>query len=177
MRSRNTDELESGHPARWVGGHIAHLILLLTILLIVPRGGYAEGRLPEGMANLPAAQAVPEWKGVLVGNIRDDGDLPVLLMVDPQGQAPAILIGLDARNGTEEYSLLTDPALFVAVLTDVGSIATLYYDVGYAVRGTPSGEFREIAHPAPDDLPPFVRSIVPLDAPRPAGRTEAPRFF
>jgi hypothetical protein len=139
---------------------MALLPVALPLSLALPL--CASARLPEGVPDLLAPQAAFEWHAVHVGDVHGDADLPVLLVTNTRGHEPAaMLIGLDARNGTEAYALESDPVIFVALLADPQTITTLYYDTGFAAAEQPSGQFRRIAHPAPGELPDFVRSIVP----------------
>ncbi len=156
--------------ARLARGGLALLTVALAIGLTLPREVFAS-RLPEGVPNLFAPEVAQEWHAVHVGDVRGDGDFPVLLVTDKRGEAPAMLIGLDARNGTKGYSLESDPVIFVAMLADPQTITTLYYDTGFAATEQPSGEFRRIAHPTPGQVPDFVRSIVPVEA---QARTDGP---
>ncbi len=163
MHVRHKDE-RPWSSVRWASGRIGLLMAAIGIGLVLPGGIYAATRLPEGVPNILAPEAAQEWHAVHVGDVRGDGDLPVLLVTSTQGEKPAMLVGLDSRNGTEEYSLESDPVIFVAMLAGPQSITTLYYDTGFAAAEQPSGQFRRIAHPTPGEMPDFVRSIVPVEA-------------
>ncbi len=139
-------------------------VVALAIGVMLPGWGYAATRLPEGVPNILDPEAAQEWHAVHIGDVHGDGDLPVLLVTSIQGERPAMLIGLDSRNGTEEYSLESDPVIFVALLAGPQTVTTLYYDTGFAAMEQPSGQFRRIAHPTPGEMPDFVRSIVPVEA-------------
>ncbi len=170
MQVRNSGRWE--RPcARWVNGGMALLMIVFAIGLGLPRQVLAS-RLPEGVPNLLAPDAAQEWRVVHVGDVRGDPDLPVLLATNTQGEQPAaMLIGLDSRNGTEAYSLESDPVIFFVLLADPETITTVYYDTGFAETEQPSGQFRRIAHPAPRELPDFVQSSVPVEA---QARVEGP---
>jgi hypothetical protein len=162
MHSRNRHETRRP-SVLWARAGMALLPVALAIGLALPL--CASARLPEGVPNLLAPEARFEWHAVHVGDVHGDADLPVLLVTNTRGHEPAaMLIGLDARNGTEAYALESDPVIFVALLADPETITTLYYDTGFAAAQQPSGQFRRIAHPAPGELPDFVRSIVPVEA-------------
>jgi len=157
------------HP---VGATISLAALALALSLACPGRAAAGTGWPDGVPDLLAPGTASAWEAMHVGDVEGNPDLPVLLFVHRQGEEPrALLVGLDARNGRETYTLGSDPVIFVAVLADPDptTVTVVYYDTGFAAAERPSGQFQEVGQPALDDLPPFVRAIVPTEGPLPAG--------
>jgi hypothetical protein len=99
--------------------------------------------LPADIPNLsdPAVQA--HYQPVAVGALRGNPDFPAILLVNTNGdQPPALLLGLDARNGKDTWSLLEDPVILIAVFAvsaGEASLQVVYMDIGFADQGKASG--------------------------------------
>ncbi|HSB77690.1 MAG TPA: hypothetical protein VLM91_02790 [Candidatus Methylomirabilis sp.] len=142
-------------------GQIVILPLLLSCILVAatPAGSRAAA-LPAGVPNIYDPDVLAHFQPAAVGNLRDNPDFPVLLLLNTIGeQPPALLLGLDARNGTDVWSLTTDPIILIMLLSDRTTIQGVYVDAGFVELGKASGNYAAVGGeslPALLDLLPAV---------------------
>ncbi len=95
-----------------------------------------------------------------VANLRGNRDFPVLLLVNATGKQPqALLLGLDARNGKETWSLATDPIILLVVFSDDTTIQAVYVDTGFADLGKASGNYAAVDEVNSPALPDLLRAV------------------
>ncbi len=83
-----------------------------------------------------------------LGGLQGNPDFPLLLLVHRATTPPgAVLVALDARNGTDIWSLGTDPVVVIALFADPMTLTALYVDRGFVAQGLPSGRFQRLANP------------------------------
>ncbi|HWU38490.1 MAG TPA: hypothetical protein VN203_12655, partial [Candidatus Acidoferrum sp.] len=135
-------------PTRWLAfsRRTGWLLLLVGFVLLaaVPVWGGAPA-LPAGVPNIfdPAVQA--HFQLVAVATLQENPDLPVVLLVNITGDGPRVLLlGFDARNGTDTWSLTTDPIILIVVFSDATKVQGAYVDVGFADRGKASGTYATV---------------------------------
>jgi hypothetical protein len=94
--------------------------LLLGFVLVAAMPAWAaQPTLPAGVPNIYDPEVQAHFQPVEVGNLRENPDFPVVLLVNTTGEQPqALLLGLDARNGTDTWSLTTDPIIPIVVFSD-----------------------------------------------------------
>lgn len=137
-------------PTGWIS------LLAMFVLLSAMPAWAAPPALPAGVPNIYDPMVRAHFHPVGVGNLGANPDFPVVLLVNTAGEQPeALLLGLDARNGKDTWSLTTDPIILIVVFSDVTTIRGLYVDTGFADRGKASGSFAaadEVNFPALPDL-------------------------
>jgi len=128
------------------GRRTGWLPLLVGLVLVAAVPAWAgPPALPAGVPNLldPAVRA--HFQRVWVANLQGNPDFPMVALVNTTGEEPRILLlGLDARNGTDTFSLTTDPIILVMVLADPAAVQDVYVDIGFADRGQASGAYAAV---------------------------------
>ena len=140
--------------------------VVLACLLLVAGPVWAEGKptLPGGVPNLfdPAVRA--HYQPTLVGNLLANPDLPLVMLINTTGTQPeAVVVALDARNGTDTWSLRTDPIVLIALFADPATMTDLYFDSGFLEQGTPSGSFQSVPDPL-KTLPDLLHALAAIPA-------------
>ena len=140
--------------------------VVLASLLLVAGPVWAEGKptLPGGVPNLfdPAVRA--QYQPTLVGNLLANPDLPLVMLINTTGTHPeAVVVALDARNGTDTWSLRTDPIVLIALFADPATLTDLYFDSGFLEQGTPSGSFQNVPDPL-QKLPDLLHALSAIPA-------------
>lgn len=147
---------------RWTPpGQIAILSLLLSCILVAATPAWSTAAaLPAGVPDIYDPDVLAHFQPAAVGNLRDNPDFPVLLLVNTIGEQPlAFLLGLDARNGTDVWSLTTDPIILIMLFSDRTTIQGVYMDAGFVDLGKASGNYAAVGGeslPALLDLLPAV---------------------
>lgn len=146
-----------GHSRRWSGG--VALMLFLLILASIPAWA-GQPLLPSDVPNVFDPEVRARFQPVGVANLRGNPDFPVLILQNTVGGQPqVILLGLDARNGKESWSLASDPIILIVLFADPETILGAHVDAGFAERGKPSGQFMTLADPTSPGLSDLLRSI------------------
>ncbi len=140
--------------------------VVLACLLLVAGPGWAAGKptLPGGVPNLfdPAVRA--QYQPARVGNLLANPDLPLVMLINTTGTRPeAVVVALDARNGTDTWSLRTDPIVLIALFADPATMTDLYFDSGFLEQGTPSGSFQNVPDPL-KKLPDLLHALAAIPA-------------
>lgn len=124
------------------------LSLVLRVALALPAVVQAAGRLPDGVPDLLDPRAVGSWQPHVLGNVKGDPDFPLVVYLNKSGNGPAaVMMVIDARNGTSRWSLASDPVIGIAVFADSQTLTRLYYDQGFAEDGRASGQYGKITGP------------------------------
>ncbi|HSB78017.1 MAG TPA: hypothetical protein VLM91_04470 [Candidatus Methylomirabilis sp.] len=151
-------------PSRWLAsmrrGRWLPLLVGVALLAAVPAWAGAPA-LPAGVPNIydPAVRA--HFQPVPVANLQENPDLPMLLLVnDTEESPPAILLGVDARNGKDTWSLSTDPIILIVVFADAATVQDVYVDIGFVDEGKASGTYAAV-DPANDTALPELLKAVP----------------
>jgi hypothetical protein len=144
---------------RWLSAtrRTGWLALLVGVVLLAAIPAWAGARgLPAGVPDIYDAAVQAHFQPVAVASLHDDPDFPVVLLANTTGEQPqALLLGFDARNGTDTWSLSSDPLILIVVFADETTIQGLHVDTGLAERGKASGDFTvvdQLNHPALPDL-------------------------
>ncbi len=144
---------------RYTLGVLPVCLLLLTTSV---RAG-EKPSLPEGVPNLLDPEVRAQYEPSFMGNLLANPDFPLVLLVNRTGTHPgAILVALDARNGTDTWSLGDDPIVLIALFVDPATITDVYIDRGLLEQGTPSGSFQNV--PDPRMLPDLLHALSELPA-------------
>ncbi len=136
--------------SRQTGNHFAlfTLVALLACLLVMPAWAGQKPTLPGGVPNLFDPKVRAQYEPTVVGNLLSNPDFPMVMLVNTTGSYPgAVLIALDARNGSDTWSLSTDPIILIALFADPSTITGLYFDNGLLTQGTPSGSYENVPNP------------------------------
>jgi len=150
----------------WFPHHRDAVGVVLACLLLVAGPVWAEGKptLPGGVPNLfdPAVRA--HYQPTLVGNLLANPDLPLVMLINTTGTQPeAVVVALDARNGTDTWSLRTDPIVLIALFADPATMTDLYFDSGFLEQGTASGSFQSVPEPL-KTLPDLLHALAAIPA-------------
>lgn len=144
------------------------LVVLSAFILVAAAGSvWADGKhdLPKSVPDLFNPEVRAQYRPVQVGSVRENPDLPLLMLVNINGENPkAVLIGLDARNGKNTWSLNTDPIVLIALFSDPSTITDLYLDAGFAKQGAPSGNYQSVPDPKVELLPELLRTFFSVPA-------------
>jgi hypothetical protein len=150
-------------PSRWLasirrGGWLP-LLVGVALLAAVPSWAGAP-TLPAGVPNIfdPAVRA--HFQAVAVTNLQKNPDLPVLLLVNETEEPPrALLLGVDARNGKDTWSLSTDPIILIVVFADATTVQDVYVDIGFTDRGKASGTYAAVDPADGPALPELLKAV------------------
>jgi len=139
------------------------LLLLLTVVSAPAWAGQAA--IPEGVPNIFDAEVRAQFEPVAVINLRGNPDFPMLLLVNKAGEEPlAMVLGLDARNGKESWSLASDPIILIILFSDPSTISAVHVDAGFSEQGKPSGTYMAVDNPGSLTLPDVFKAIAAAPA-------------
>lgn len=140
--------------------------ILLTLLALASAPAWAgQAALPEGVPNIFDPQVRAKFQPVAVVNLRGNPDFPMLLLVNTAGEQPqAIVLGLDARNGKDTWSLASDPIILIALFSDPATILAVHVDTGFSEKGKPSGTYLVMENPGSLNLPDLFKAIAATPA-------------
>lgn len=149
-----TRRTASSRPISW----LPLLVGLLLLAAVPARAGQAV--LPAGVPNIFDSEVQAQFRPVGVANLRGNSDLPVVLLVNTTDEQPrAMLLGLDARNEKDTWSLSEDPIILIMVFRDPTTIKALYMDAGFAAQGKASGNYTEMDEVSAANLPDLLEAI------------------
>jgi hypothetical protein len=135
------------------------LLAGFILLAAVPAWAGAPA-LPAGVPNLLDPTVRAHFQRVTVANLQDNPDFPVVLLVNTTGEEPRVLLlGLDARNGKDTFSLSTDPIILIMVLAGPATIQNVYVDIGFADSGMASGSYAAVDPENAAALPELLRAV------------------
>jgi hypothetical protein len=149
---------------RWQVGRL--LVFVSTFILLATGSVWADGKsdLPRSVPDLFNPEVRAKYQPVQVGNMRANPDLPLLMLVNINGESPkAVLVGLDARNGKNTWSL-NDPIVLIALFADPSTITELHLDAGFSRQGAPSGSYQSVPDPKIEMLPELLRAFSDVPA-------------
>ncbi len=150
-------------PTRWLASsrRTGWLPLLVGFVLLTAMPACAgQSALPTGVPNIydPAVRA--HFQPLAMTTLQEDPDLPVVLLVNTTGeQPPALLLGFDARNGKDTWSLTTDPIILIVVFADATAVQGVYVDIGFADRGKASGTYAAVDAANASALPDLLKAV------------------
>lgn len=131
---------------------------------VSPRLGRWETDPSRGVPNLFDPEVRAQYQPTVVGNLLSNPDFPMVMLVNTTGTHPgAVLVALDARNGSDTWSLSTDPIILIALFADPLTITDLYLDSGLLTQGTPSGRFQSVPNPR-EMLPDLLHALSEIPA-------------
>jgi hypothetical protein len=137
------------------------LPLLVGFVLLTAMPVWASAAaLPEGVPNIfdPSVQA--HFQPVAMTNLQDNPDFPVVLLLNTTGQEPqTLLLGFDARNGKDTWSLTTDPIILIVVFADATRVQGVYVDTGFAGQGKASGTYAAVDKANGSALPDLLKAV------------------
>jgi hypothetical protein len=115
------------------------------VLLAAMPAWAAPPALPAGVPDIYDPEVRAHFQRVGVANLRGNPDLPVALLLNTTGEQPqALLFGMDARNGKDTWSLITDPIILIVVFSDETTIQAVYVDTGFTNLGKASGNYAAV---------------------------------
>jgi hypothetical protein len=122
---------------------IGWLAVLMGVILLAASGVCtAQSDLPAGVPNIRDPEVRAQFVPVAVWGLRGNPDFPMVLLVNTAGQSPpALLLGVDARNGKDTWSLVDDPIILIGVFGNQMTMQGLYVDTGFVGRGASSGHY------------------------------------
>ncbi len=138
--------------------NISILVLLLAMVSAPASAGQAA--LPEGVPNIFDAEVRANFEPVAVVNLRGNPDFPMLILIHKAEEEPqAMVIGLDARNGKDTWSLASDPIILIVLFSDPSTISAVHVDAGFSEKGKPSGSYMAVEDPGSLTLPDVFKAI------------------
>ncbi len=141
-------------PINWLP-----LLVGFVLLVTVPAWAGKEV-LPAGVPNIFDSQVQEQFQPVGVANLGGNSDFPAVLLANLTDEQPqAILVGLDARNGKDTWSLTDDPIILIVVFSDPATIKALYLDSGIVKQGKESGEYTELDGVDAGKLPDLLKVV------------------
>jgi hypothetical protein len=157
----NRDQTASGLSRRRSSGQPCFWPLLLGLILVAATPAWpALPSLPAGVPNIYDPGVLEHFRSAEVGNLHDNPDFPVLLLVNTVEEQPqALLLGLDARNGTDAWSLTADPVILIMLFSDPTTIREAYVDAGFVDLGKASGSYAEVGEESLPALPYLLNAV------------------
>jgi hypothetical protein len=156
--------LGARHARTSPGWRVGRLVLLWGIVFLALSSVSAwagQPTLPSGVPNIYSPEVRERFELMGVTNLRGNPDFPmVLLMNTAEGKPEALLLGLDARNGGETWSLESDPIILIVTFTDPTTIQSLYVDTGFADQGKASGKYSTLDNKNPLALPDLLKTVI-----------------
>ncbi len=138
---------------------LALLLVLGCVLLPGVSAWAAPASLPADVPNIYDPEVQAGFTPVMVANLRDNPDFPMVLLVNTTGNGPeALLLGLDAHNGTNTWSLTGDPIILIVAFSGE-TVQQLYVDSGFAGQGTPSGTYARVDGANGSALPELLDAV------------------
>jgi hypothetical protein len=135
-------------------------LLLVFVLVMTTPAWSAPPSLPAGVPNIYDPGVLEHFQLAEMGNLRDNPDFPVLLLVNTTGGTPqALLLGLDARNGTDAWSLTADPIILILLFSDQATIQGAYVDAGFVDLGRASGNYAAVGEESLPALPDMLGAV------------------
>jgi len=147
--------------------HRMTTLVVLALLVLISGSAWAAelAAFPSGVPDLSNPDIRAKYRPVQVGNVGGNPDLPLVILVSDAKDTPrAVLVGLDARNGKNTWSLLADPIVLIVLFENPTTITELLVDPGFLRQGTPSGSFERVPHPGLDALPDVLRTMAEVPA-------------
>lgn len=146
-------------PARWRTGILVFLWGVLS-LTVSPSAWAEQPSLPPDVPNIFDSAVRAHYAVVGVTNLRGNPDFPVVLLLNTDEESsPAILLGLDARNGEETWSLEADPIILIMVLSDPTTIKRVFVDTGFTDQGRASGHYAAVDEADSPALPDLLKAV------------------
>jgi hypothetical protein len=139
--------------------------LMGALLLAVVSAGVGQAALPADVPNIFDSKVQAHLQPVGVANLRGNPNFPALLLEDASDAKPQkILLGLDARNEKDTWSLKEDPIILIVVFSDPTTIKALYVDAGFADKGKASGDYKEVDEIDSEKLPDLLKAVTAGEA-------------
>ena len=140
--------------------HLTFSILLVLLAMVSAPAWAGQAAIPEGVPNIFDAEVRAQFEPVAVINLRGNPDFPMLLLVNKGGEEPqAMVLGLDARNGKDSWSLASDPIILIILFSDPSTISAVHVDAGFSEQGKPSGTYMAVDNPGSLTLPDVFKAI------------------
>jgi hypothetical protein len=148
------------------GSGSVSVAVLVGLLVLAAASAGAAPAWPAGIPNIYDPEVQTQFRPAIFTNLRDNPEFPVVLLVNTAGKQPeALLVGLDARNGKDTWSLTGDPIILIVALADAQTIQGLFVDTGFADQGTASGTYAAVDAANVSALPELL-SAIPEAPPR-----------
>lgn len=158
VRRRSAPGTTHRMPPRRLTGWLP--LLVGCVLLAAMPAWAGQPALPAGAPNIFDPEVRAHFQPVEVANLRGNPDFPAVLLVNTSGEQPqALLLGLDARNGKDTWSLTTDPIILIVVFSDDTTIQAVYVDTGFAAQGKASGTYTAVDEVNSPSLPDLLKAV------------------
>ncbi|HYL79345.1 MAG TPA: hypothetical protein VEU07_00950 [Candidatus Acidoferrum sp.] len=139
-------------------GWLAPLVVFVLLAAVPAWAG--QPALPSGVPDLRDPGVRAHYQPVGVESLGDNPDLPAVLLLNTTGDQPlALLLGLDARNGTTTWSLVSDPIILIVVFANPTTIQGMYVDTGFAKQGKASGTYTPVDKGNPAVLSDLLKAV------------------
>jgi hypothetical protein len=136
------------------------ILLLAATLLSGAPAGAEPSALPAGVPNIFDPEVQAKFQPVALVALQGNPDLPVIVLENTAGEQPHfMMLGLDARNGKDTWSLGSDPVILIILLDDPNTIVDARVDTGFSRGGSASGVFATFENPERLTLPFLLKRI------------------
>ena len=136
------------------------LLVLALVLLSAAPAGAAQSALPAGVPDIFDPEVRTKFQPTGVISLYGNPDFPVLLLLNTVEEQPqAMMLGLDARNGKDSWSLVSDPIVLIILFADPVTILGAYVDAGFSREGRASGDFITLENPNSLTLPDLLKAV------------------
>ncbi len=153
-------------PERMLAMGVLGMVALVLALAVAAAASAQTKNLPEGVPDLLNPDAQHEWQAYQAGNLEGNADFPLVMFVNTAGNQPAaVMMAVDAENGTDQWSLTKDPIVVIALFSDPKTINRIYADSGFTENGKPSGNYTEVANPSIETLTGLLQSVAQAHRP------------
>ncbi len=153
-------------PERVLAMAVFGTVALMLALAVAAAASAQTKSLPEGVPDLLNPDAQHEYQAYQAGNLEGNADFPLVMFVNTTGKQPAaVMMAVDAQNGTDHWSLASDPIVVIALFSDPQTITRLYTDTGFTQSGKPSGDYTEVPNPSVETLTGLLQSVAQAHQP------------
>jgi hypothetical protein len=155
-------ELVHGQARRTASARTSIWPLLLGFVFVVAAipAWANQPTLPAGVPNILDPEVLAHFQAEGVTDLDGNPDFPVLLLTNTDGEKPqTLLLGLDARNGKETWSLTADPIILIVVFSGETKVQGLYVDRGFADQGEASGTYAALDQGDLGALPDLLKAV------------------
>lgn len=146
------------------GWRVGKLVLVLGICLLTLSSVSAwagQHALPSDVPNIFDPDVREHFEVLGVTNLRGNPDFPMVMLINTdEDKSEALLLGLDARNGEETWSLESDPIILIVKFSDPKTVEGLYVDAGFADQGKASGKFATVDNQNSLALPDLLKAVI-----------------
>jgi hypothetical protein len=120
---------------------IGSLVVLVGVALLAASAVCAaQSVLPARVPNIYDPGVLAQFRPVALATLCGNPDFPVILLANATGEQ-LLLLGFDARNGKDTWSMRDDPLILIAVFSGETTLEGVYVDSGFVDSARASGRY------------------------------------